>query len=369
MPSAATMTETGNQVVEDPIAAFLSRLVILDPSPFLPPDYVSSRKEVPREEIAKETSVSGQMIKESVEDTDEKEAISKSREAKKSTSSYSPQEHVAIGSLGALIGNGKHNHTAIKSVPARVSPDYNDDSRQIEDLQTKMESKATASVPSSGFRISNHKQMVEATTTPMNLEDETRSTNGLNSQAQVVLQPLNSCGYQCLIVGTLAISSGLEWTDALRHPSSLGFKKIESKVTRALIALLWKTRFVAFLDLVEVAQFVPGRIGPVVLVDVLLQFSNFNVKPTAHLLFQALTENLVEGNLPDTDFKVDISKTYFLVRSTGESISCQENNLDVPHWSWLALIGGLTSFAIIVVTCCIVVLRRLWRSRPSKLNK
>ena len=120
--------------------------------------------------------------------------------------------------------------------------------------------------------------------------------------------------------------------------------------------------------ILQIPQFL-CRIDPFVLVDVLLQFSNFNVKPTAHLLFQALMENLADGKLPETDFKVDISETYFLVRRTGEAVSCQADNLDVPRWAWLALTGGLTAFGIIAVTGCIIALRRFWRSRPAKLSK
>merc|ERR1719234_598006 len=173
----------------------------------------------------------------------------------------------------------------------------------------------------------------------MKSEETTGSTSSLKpSGAQGVFQPLNSCGHQCLIVGTLAISSGLEWNDALRHPSSLGFKEIETKVTRALTAALSKTQFGVFLDFVELVAFVPGRIDPVVLVDVLLQFSDFNVKLTAHLLFQVLVENLEEGKLPETDLKVDISETYFLMRSTG-MMSCQADNLEMLSWAWLALTG------------------------------
>ena len=378
MPSATTMTKTGGLVVEeDPISAFLSRLVIIDPTPYLPPGYISSRKVVSGEEITKETSSTGQTAEKSAEGTDGKEAITKSRETKKS-SLHSPEEgrNVAIGSLGTLIGNGKHRHNAIEppltdGIPARVLPVDNDAVRQVEDLRTKKEAKlARNAAPSSSLGTTNQKRIVEATTTKS--EGKTSSTSGLKS-SQSVDQPSTSCGHQCLVGGTLAISSGLEWTDALRHPSSLGFKEFEAKVTRALTAALWQTQFAAFLDFVEVAQFVPGRIDPVVLVDVLLQFSDFNVKPTAHLLFQALMENLQEGKLPETDFKVDISETYFLVRRTGESISCQDNlqddNLDVPRWAWLALTGGLTSFGIIAVTGCIVALRRFWRSRPAKLSK
>jgi len=387
MPSAATMSKTDSPVVEDPISAFLSRLVIIDPSPFLPPDYNSSRKVEPGEENltqTKETAATGNIAEESVEGVNEKETITESREIKKPTS-HSPEgtRNVAIGSLGTLIGNGKHRHTVIESSLAddnlvKVSSVDNNAARQVEDLETKKGSKissqATLSVPFSSLGITPQNQIVEATTSPVNSESKSGSTSGLKfSQTQGVLKPLTSCVHQCVIIGTLAISSGLEWTDALRHPSSLGFKEVESKVNRALTTALWQAQFAAFLDFVEVAQFVPGRTDPVVLVDVLLQFSDFNVKPTAQLLFQALMENLEEEKLPETDFKVDTSETYFLERSTGqqtgESISCQEDNPDVPRWAWLAITGGLTSFGIIAVTGCIVAMRRFWRSQPAKLSK
>ena len=382
-PSAVTITKT-----DDPISAFLSRLVIIDPSPYLPPDYHTSKQVGPAEEnvIKTEVTAAGQTAKEeSVQVTDEKEATTNSREMKKSTIPYradegSKEERIAaIGTafpLGTLIGNGKHRHTVIKtSLTARVSPVDIEVESQVEDLLTKKEAEAAnkATEPSPNFRITHQEQIVEASTTPIKSEDTTGNKGGLMfSKAQVVFPPWTSCGHQCLIVGTLAINSGLEWTDALRHPASLGFKEIESKVTRALTAALWQTQFGAFLDFVQVAAFVPGRVDPNVLVDVLLQFSDFNVKPTAHLLFQALLKNLDEGKLPETNFKVDISETYFLARSTGQGAgeSCQEekDNLDVPRWAWLALTGGLTSFGIIAVTGCIVALRRIWRSGP-RLSK
>jgi len=279
-------------------------------------------------------------------------------------------------SLETLIGNGKHRHsTVIKSssadvIPTKVSPVDNDSGKQAGDLRTEkgeeIASNAKAVVPLSSIGITHQVQITEATIPPMKSDDTTSSTSGLKfSGAQGVFQPLTSCGHQCLIVGTLAISSGLEWTDALRHPSSLGFKQIESKVTRALTAALWKTQFGVFLDVVEVVAFVPGRIDPIVLVDVLLQFSDFNVKLTAHLLLKALVENLEEGKLPETDLKVNISGSYFLMRSTG-TISCQDDNPEVPRWVWLALTGGLASFGIIAVTGCIFTLRRFWRSGPRR---
>ena len=129
-PSAVTITKT-----DDPISAFLSRLVIIDPSPYLPPDYHTSKQVGPAEEnvIKTEVTAARQTAKEeSVQVTDEKEATTNSREMKKSTFPYradkgSKEERIAaIGTafpLGTLIGNGKHRHTVIKTSPtARVSP-------------------------------------------------------------------------------------------------------------------------------------------------------------------------------------------------------------------------------------------------------
>ena len=395
MPSAATITKEDGQmsvssVEEDPISAFLSSLVIIDPSPFLPPDYILSRKLLPQKENlikTKEAAAAGpKLLKKSVKGTDDERGSTKSKEVEKSsflhTSEGTEEERkAAIGaalSLKTLIGNGKHRHSnMIKSsladvIPSKVSSDDNSGVKQAGDLSSQKEEefsiKTKAYVPTSGIGITLQSQRADTTTSLMKSEGTTSSTTGLKtSDAQGVFQPLTSCGHQCLIAGTLAISSGLEWTDALRHPSSLGFKEAETKVTRALTAALWKTQFGFFLDVVEVVAFVPGRIDPVVLVDVLLQFSDFKVQLTAQLLFQALVENLEEGKLPETDIRVDISETYFLMRSTA-MISCKDDSLEVPRWAWLALTGGLTSFGIIAVTGCIFALRRFWRSGP-RLSK
>ena len=319
----------------------------------------------------------GEMMKKStIEDINEKRATIKRMKGEKFVSPHidegTKEQKVSVGYLKTLIGEGEHRHTVIESshtdADTVTGPKvHNDASVKVGDSKNGKELQSKAQQATPGLELVVHKQSEESTNSQRHSTSNLKSSSG-----QGASQPLILCGHRCTIVGTLAVSSGLEWTDALRHPASLGFKDVEMKVTKALTAVLWQTKFGEYLDFMEVAAFVPGRVDPVVLVDVLLQFSNFNIKLTAHLLFQAIMEQVDKGRLPETQFKVDFSKTYFLMRSSdqeaGNSMSCRDDNLEVPRWAWLALTGGITSVGIIAVTGSIVVLRRYWRSGP-RLSK